>query len=307
MPRKVASVSIVGVSGVSTSVSGCDPRRGGLGHHRPGGLGIGEVVAVLTLHEQVLADLRSRHVLVVHAAADLAGVRLHDREIESDTVEDAFVRLVHHPVALPQTLLVAIEGVGVLHQELPNAEQPEPGAELVAVLPFHLVEVDGQITVGGQIPRDQGGHDFLLGRPEHQLPVMAVGELEQCVAVQVVATRRLPRSRRKHDRHADLARARCVHLFADDGLDRAHRAQPERQRDVDACHHLTHEAGSQQQSVRGDLGVGGIVTQGRDEELRQAHRSHRIPVNARGPRAKPRALSLESVPRLRRRSPAAGS
>ena len=86
----------------------------------------------------------------------------------------ALVRLVHDPVGLAHAVLVAVDRVRVLHQELAPAEQAEPRAELVAVLPFDLIDVHGQVAVGGKVAGRQRRDDLLLRGAEDQLAVVAV-------------------------------------------------------------------------------------------------------------------------------------
>ena len=164
--------SIVTAPGVSTSVSGCEISVG----HRfgcawRGGLGVGEVVAVLAADEEIFADVRQRHELVVDAAADRAGIRLDDHVVQAEAVEHALVRLVHHAVGLAHPLLVTVERVRVLHQELASAQQSVPRPELVAVLPLHLVDVHRQVAVRGELLLHERSRDLLLRRTEDELPV----------------------------------------------------------------------------------------------------------------------------------------
>ncbi len=246
-------------------------------HLRRRRLGVGEVVAVRASHEQILANVGERHELVVDVSPDRARIGFDDHVVQPDPVEDALVRLVHHAVALHHARFVTVERVGVLHQELAAAEQPEPGSLLVAVLPLDLEQVDRQIAVAGQIVRDERREDLLMGGAEYHLAPVAVLELEGLVAVDLPSPGGLPRIGRQHDRHPHLDRPGGLHLLADDRLDRAHDTQREWQRRVHAGAHTPHEARPHQQPVRRDLGVGRIVAERRHEELRETHQAHRIP------------------------------
>src|SRR5581483_12136232 len=87
-------------------------------------LGVRRVVAALATNEDVLARAgRSEEVERELAAHDPA-LRLHLDRLDATTLEDPVVRL---PVQLEAPLgglLVAVERVGVLHDELADAEQP---------------------------------------------------------------------------------------------------------------------------------------------------------------------------------------
>ena len=64
-------------------------------------------------------------------------------------------------------------------------------------------------------------------------------------------------------------------------------AQRERQVGVHTRGDTADETRTQQQAVRRDLGVGGIVAERRHEQIGQPHRGHRIPAACRWPRARP--------------------
>ncbi len=143
---------------------------------------------------------------MVHAAADLPRVRLHDRRVQPEPIEDAFVCLVHDPVRLPHAVLVAVDRVRVLHQELAYAEQPEPGTELVAVLPFDLVDVLRQVAIGREVGGRHQGDDLLLRGAEDEVALVAIRQLEERVPVEVVAAGR-PATDRPEGRSASAARS----------------------------------------------------------------------------------------------------
>ncbi len=270
-PELLADASIVTAPGVTTRSSGSGPtafqrragRRGG------GGLQIREVVAVLASHEEVLPHVGERHELVVHVASDRAGVGLDHHVLESASVEDAFVRLVHHAIGLPHPVLVAIERIRVLHQELPSAQESVPRAEFVAVLPLHLIEVDGKVSVRGELVGHERREHLLLGGSEHELAAVAVAEAEHLVAVCLPPSGQLPRLGGQHDRHTHLLRARGVHLLADDRLDLPRHPHAQGHRRVHARHQLAHEGAAQQQAVAGRLGLGRVLPERAREELRQ--------------------------------------
>ena len=253
-----------------------------LGSARRRGFGIREVVVVLAPHEQVLTDVGEGHELVVHPAADRPGIGLDGHDVQAQSVEHALVGLVHHAVGLAQPVLVPIERVRVLHQELAPAQQPVAGTPLVPILPLHLVHVDGEVLVRRELLLDEGSNDLLLGRPQQELPAVAVLQPEELVPVGVPPSGLLPGLRRQHDRHAELLRPRRVHLLAHDPLDLRHRAEPERHRRVDPGGHLADEGGAEQQSMRRDVGLRRIVPERAREEPGYPHRT-RIPADLRAP------------------------
>jgi hypothetical protein len=208
---------------------------------------------------------------MVDAATDRSRVRFDDHVVETEPVEHTLVRLVHHAVGLPHPLLVAIERVRVLHQELACAQEPVARTELIAVLPFHLIDVDRQVTVGGELLLDQRGHDLLLGGTEQELAPVPVLEAEHQVAVRVPTAREPPGLDGKDDRHPELLGAGRVHLLANDPLDLLHRAEPQGHRGVDPRRDLPDEGRPQQQPMGRDLGLRRILPERSREQLRYPH------------------------------------
>ncbi len=161
---------------------------------------------------------------------------------------------------------VDVERVRVLHDELAAAHQPEARAHLVAELHLDLVEVLRQVAVRAYFAAHEVGHHLLVRRAEAEVAVVAILDAQQLLAVVLPAPALLPELGGDHGRHQDLLRPGAVHLLADDVLDPAHGAQPERQEVVDAARDLADHAGAHQQLVADDLGVGGVLAERRREE-----------------------------------------
>ncbi len=166
---------------------------------------------------------------------------------------------------------VGVEGVGVLHDELAPAHEPEARADLVAELRLDLVEVHRQFAVRADVAADEVGDHFLVRRPEAEVAVVAVLHPQQFLAVLLPAAALLPQFGGAEGRHQDLLRAGAVHLLAHDLFDLAHDAQAERQQVVDAARQLADHAGPHHQLVAHDLGVGGILLQGGDQRFGVVH------------------------------------
>ena len=122
-----------------------------------------------------------------------------------------------------------MERVAVLHDELAGPHQAEAGAYLVAELGLDVIEVAGQLAVAPDGGAEQLGDDFLLGRAQAVVAVVAILEAQHLGPHDVPAAAALPRLRRLHHRHEDLLGADAVKLLADDRLDLAQHAQSERQ------------------------------------------------------------------------------
>ena len=232
-------------------------RRGG--HLEVRGIAVG-----VREHDRVLAGVGQHMEFLRGAAADAAAVGLHRAELQSKAREDAYIGLVHGPIAFAQAGLVDVERIRVLHQELAGAHHAKARPDLVAELELYLVEIHRQLLVAAQLaPRDVGDH-FLVGRSVREFPVMTVPEAQQFGAVLGPAAGFLPQLRRLDRRHAQLQGAGPVHLLADDALDLLQRAQAERHPRVQARGEAADQTRPQHELVTDDLRVGGYFLDGRN-------------------------------------------
>ena len=132
--------------------SGLLAHRDGLGDrgrardNRLGGLDVGGPSAP-AVDERGLACVRKRHELGGHLAADLPRVGDHGPVLQVEALADASVGVRLVVVVLLERGLVDMEGVGVLHDELAPAQEPEAWTDLVAELHVDLVERDRQVAV----------------------------------------------------------------------------------------------------------------------------------------------------------------
>ena len=248
-------------------------RRGGFGRRQADRrlLDVGRVAARLADDQGVLAGLGQHHELVRERAADGAAVRLHGAELEAAAGEDAVVGLAHGLVAAARAGVVLVERIGVLHDELAAAHEPEARADLVAELGLDLVEIDRQLAVGLQFATGDVRDHLLVGGPQAVVAVVPVAEAEQFRAVLLPATRLLPQVARLHHGHEDLLGAGAVHLLADDGGDPLQGEKTERQKGVHAGGELADEAAADQQLVADDIGFGRHFLGGGQQHLGVAH------------------------------------
>ncbi len=198
-------------------------RRDGLGRthglgvlgrdrRRLGDLDVGRVVA--REHDVVLAGCARRHVLVGASAAHHADVGFDAVPAQAAPVVDVRVRLALRRVGRIEARCIAVEGVGVLHDELAGAKHACPRTRLVALLGLQLVERERQLAVRLHDLRDVRRHRFFVGHREHHGASLTVLEREQLR--DLVAARLLPELARLQHRQRDLLRAGRVHLLADD-------------------------------------------------------------------------------------------
>ena len=218
-----------------------------------------------------LAGLGQDDEFVAQIAADGAGVGPHGHRLQAEAGEGVQIGHEHAVVGSAGGSLVDIEGIGVLHQELPPAHHPEPGAALVAELPLDVVEVLRQVLVALHVgPEDFGDHLF-GGGPIEQVALVAVGDAQHLVAIIVIAPALAPQVGQLQGGHQHLDGAGPVHFLADDLLDLLQDPKAERQPGIDSRRFLTDHSGAQHQLVRGDLGVGGRLTQRGNEITRKTH------------------------------------
>ena len=200
-----------------------------------------------------------------------------DRDrVEPEALERPLVRLVLVAIALVEAGLVAVAAVGVLHDELADADQPAARPGLVPELRLEVVDHHRQLAIALDDVAEQDRDDLLVGHREDHVALAAVLEPDQLRPDLEVAAALLPDLRRMDDRHLHLLGADPVLLLADDLLDALAGPEAQRQQRVDPRPERADVARPEQQPMGRHLGVGRIVAERREEEVAQAH-PRRIP------------------------------
>ena len=106
---------------------------------------------------------------------------------------------------------------------------------------------------------------LLVREREDEVATAAVLQLEELG--DAITTRLLPELGGRQHRRVHLLRGDRVHFLADDLLDLAVDTPAEREEGPQTRADLTHETAAHEELVRDRLRVGGIVAQGRQEEL----------------------------------------
>ena len=213
-------------------------------------------------------------------AAHHADVGLDAVEAQARPLHDAVVGADVQLVALVEPLGVAVEGVGVLHDELARAQHARARARLVALLDLEVVEDQGQVAVGAHDLGDVRGDGLLVGQREHELRALAVAQLEQLL--DRIAPGLAPRLGRLQDGHQHLLGADRVHLLADD-LNRALMDPPAGwQPRPHPGPDLADQAGSDHQLVRDRLRVGRRLLLGGKQVFGEAGHVGRRPARTSG-------------------------
>ena len=149
--------------------------------------------------------------------------------IEAEPLEDPHVGVVLEPVAPIQARLVPVAAVGVLHDELADADQAAARPRLVPELRLEVVDHHRQLAIALDDVPEQQRHDLLVGHGEDHVPLAAVLEADHLRPDLVVAAALLPDLRRVDNRHLHLLATDPVHLLADDLFDPLRDPEPERQ------------------------------------------------------------------------------
>ncbi len=164
-----------------------------------------------------------------------------------------------------------MEGVGILHQELPGAHHPETGTHLVAELGLDLVEVGRQLFVALYFAAYEIGDHLFVGGTETELPIVPVGEPQQFRSVLLPAAGLLPQLCRLDGGHQQLLRASPIHLLPHDVFHLAQHPQPEGQPGIEPRGEATDHAGAQHQLVADHFGIGRGFPQGGEKQSGGAH------------------------------------
>src|SRR6185503_12283920 len=131
-------------------------------------------------------------------------------------LEDPVVSLPVRLEAPFDAVLVAVERVGVLHDELAHPEEPAARPRLVAVLDREVVPELRQLPVRADLTR-QERECLLVRHGKYEAPPRTVGDVEDLG--DPGAAGRLPELDRREERREELLAADPVHLLADDLLD----------------------------------------------------------------------------------------
>ena len=216
---------------------------------------IGSVITGWAVNDGVLTRRGNYLKLFAQIPTDGATVRRHGSVAQSKAVENLAISLRHHLVTGLGRHLVAVKGIGILHDELAPTHQAKAGPTLVAELGLDLVKVFGQLLIALDLVACNVRHHLFTGRLNHKITIMAVFDAQQLRPHSRKTPGFLPKLGRLHHRHAKLHSPRTVHLLAHDGLHLAHYTQPHGHQTVDAGPQFFDHAGTRHQLMADHLGV----------------------------------------------------
>src|SRR5207244_10328767 len=136
--------------------------------------------AVLAVDENMFALGRPREEVDAELAAHDPALRQDVVRLQLTAGEDRLVRLAVRLEALLDALLVAVEGVRVLHDELADAEQAAARARLVSVLDREVVPELRQLLVRLDLARVERDRLFVRHREDvgRALDAKELGDLD---------------------------------------------------------------------------------------------------------------------------------
>ena len=184
--------------------------------------------------------------------------------LDAAALEDPVVRALVEPEARLEPGRVAIERVRVLHDELAHAKQTPARPRLVSLLGLEVVPVLRELPVAPDLARVERER-LLVRHRQDELAAQAVVHVDEHRNRR--AAGRGPELDRGEDRREPFLRPDRVELLTDDLLDPAVHAPAERGEAPDPGGELADEASADEELVGDRLGIGGILAQGRQEEL----------------------------------------
>ena len=139
---------------------------------------VGRVTRLQAPHEGVLTDGAFGQELLGGAAAHGAGHRGHDDVADPQPIEDALVGLPVRVVGGLEPGTVDVEGVGVLHDELPGAQDAGSRPRLVTVFALDLVQHQREVLVGAVLALDGQGEQLFVCRAQQVVVAATVAAAE---------------------------------------------------------------------------------------------------------------------------------
>ena len=207
-----------------------------------------------------------------NAAAHHAGIGFDGYYLgNARTRKNAVISVIAFPVVALEILLRGVEGIGVLHGELTNADETAARTTLVAELGLNLIYHKGILCVAVGVVAYKLNRGLLVGHAEHHARVVAVGEAKKLAADALVSARLIPERSGESYREQNLLAADIVHFLADNILDFLRYAAQGEELRIDAVGHVLHIAAAQHQRVAVNNAVGGLLLESFADKLVKFH------------------------------------
>ena len=206
-------------------------------------------------------------------AANRAGIRAHRNGGQPHAFIGAQVADHMAVVGVQSRSFINVKVVAVFHQKLAAPHHPEPWPHLIAELPLDVIQRQRQVFVAGHMAAENVGNHFLVRRAVQQFALLAVGNAQHFLAVNVITTAFAPKISGLQRGHQQWNVARAYLFFVHDSFDPPQHPQAQRQPRIDARRLLFDHPRPQHVAVRYDLRLGGIFFQHRQEVTGQTHRA----------------------------------
>ncbi len=191
------------------------------------------------------------------------------------TIEDAVIGPGLQLIGASQPLLVAVEGVGVLHRELPSPQHPGPRPRLVPLLRLQVEQHQRQIAIRPNLAGDVVGDALLVRHRQHHRRPLPILELEHLV--DPIPPGLLPVLGGLQHRHQHLLTPDPLHLLPHDRFNLAMSPPARRQIRPQPSPKLSHQPGPNHQLVRERLRIGRRILQGGQQRLAQSSHGGNLP------------------------------
>ena len=179
-----------------------------------------------------------------------AGIRGHaDHFRNAGPGEDALIGPQAARIVILQILLGGVEGIGVLHGEFPDADQPCAGTCFIPEFGLNLIDHEGIAAVGGGVFPHQLDGGLLMGHSQHHFRAVSVREPQKLTADGRIPAGLLPEGSGQRNGKGNLLPLQGVHFLPDDLLDFLCDPLQRRERRIDAVCHIFHVASPQHERV----------------------------------------------------------
>ena len=209
-----------------------------------------------------------------NAAAHHAGIGFDGYHLwNARTRKNAVISVIAFLIVALKILLRGMEGIGVLHGELTNADETAARATLVAELGLNLIYHKGILCVAVGVVAYKLNRGLFVGHAEHHARVVAVGEAKKLAADALVSARLIPERSGESYREQNLLAADIVHFLADNILDFLRYAAQGHELRIDTVGNVFHIAAAQHERVAVDNAVGGLLFESFADKLVKFHLS----------------------------------
>src|SRR6266850_590290 len=181
-----------------------------------GALDVGRIATTIAYGDGILTGVGEHHKFLRITATDGARLRLNRRILQATAGKDGAVGVIHFTIADIGTSVIAVEAIGIFHDELAPTHQPKPGSDLIAKFRLDLVEHERQLAIGADFPSHQIGDHFLMGGSQAKIALVAIFQPHHLLAHEFPPPALLPQFRWLDRRQQQLLRPGAVHLFAND-------------------------------------------------------------------------------------------